>query len=234
MDTLFEALLKTRFAAVSSLTVFVALFLAVIPGFAQDCPGATDEGWDSGDTNLWIGFVSTNVSAPPTGGNPGGYLEAGRTSFGQVTVGNQSPPWTGDWVAGEIRKISIDINLPGGTGATSLNFRIRRDAVSNGWFYSSFGSLANDGQWHTFTAPVSPTWSDAQANAAGWTTSDITPYYSFIETLTVMSALTFSVSNVPADNPIGFDNADISCGLFADDFESGDTSAWDDVEGLSI
>ena len=75
MDTLFEALLKTRFAAVSSLTVFVALFLAVIPGFAQDCPGATDEGWDSGDTNLWIGFVSTNVSAPLTGGNPGGYLE---------------------------------------------------------------------------------------------------------------------------------------------------------------
>ena len=49
-----------------------------------------------------------------------------------------------------------------------------------------------------------------------------------------MGALTFSINTVPADNPIGFDSANISCGLFADDFESGDTSAWDDVEGLSI
>jgi hypothetical protein len=48
-----------------------------------------------------------------------------------------------------------------------------------------------------------------------------------------MGALTFSIYNVPADNPIGFDNASISCGLFADGFESGDTSAWDDAEGLS-
>ena len=59
-------------------------------------------------------------------------------------------------------------------------------------------------------------------------------YYTFIETLTVMGALTFSINTVPADNPIGFDSANISCGLFADGFESGDTSAWDAVEGLSI
>ena len=141
-------------------------------------------------------------------------------------------------MAGEIRKISIDVYIPVGTGATSLNFRVRRGAVSNGWYYSSFGSLANDGQWHTFTAPISPTWSDAQANAAGWTTPDTIGdppnYYTFIETLSVMGALTFPIWNVPADNPIGFDNASISCGLFADGFESGDTSAWDDVEGLSI
>jgi len=237
MDAFFEAPLKRRFFAVSSIAVFMGFFIAVTPSFAQTCPGATQEGWDGGDTNLWIGFVSTNVSAPLTGGNPGGYLEAEKTTFGQVTVGNQSPPWTGDWVAGEIRKISIDINIPGGTGATSLNFRVRRGASSNGWYYNSFGSLANDGQWHAFTAPISPTWSDEQANAAGWTTPDIIGnpnYYTFIETLSVMGALTFSIWNVPADNPIGFDNANISCGLFADGFESGDTSAWDDVEGLSI
>jgi len=234
MDTFSAAPLKIRFAAISSFTFVMSFLFAGTPALAQTCPGATQEGWDSGDLNLWIGFAFTDVSAPLAGGNPGGFLEAEKSSFGMVSVGNQSPPWSGDWVAGEIRKISIDINLPGGTGATLLNFRIRRDAVSNGWYYSSFGSLANDGQWHTFTAPVSPTWSDAQANAAGWTTPDTTNYYTFIETLTVMSALTFSVSNVPADNPIGFDNANISCGLFADGFESGDTSAWDDVEGLSI
>ncbi len=237
MDNFFAAPLKKRFAAVSSIAVFMLFFIAVTPSFAQNCPGATNEGWDSGDLNLWIGFVSTDVSAPLTGGNPGGHLEAEKTSAGMVAVGNQSPPWSGDWVAGEIRKISVDINLPGGTGATSLNFRVRRGASSNGWYYSSFGSLANDGQWHAFTAPISPTWSDAQANAAGWSTPDTIGnpnYYSFIETLTVMSALTFSVWSVPADNPIGFDNANISCGLFADDFESGDTDAWDEVVGLSI
>ena len=219
MDDFFETPANKKIIAISSIAVFMGFFFAVTPSLAQNCTGATQEGWDSGDLNLWGGFAFTDVSAPLAGGNPGGFLEAEKSSFGMVSVGNESPPWSGDWVAGEIRKISIDINLPGGTGATILNFRIRRDAVSNGCYYSSFGSLANDGLWHTFSAPVSPTWSDAQANAAGWTTPDTTTYYSFIETLTVMSVLTFSVSNVPADNPIGFDNASISCGLFADGFE---------------
>jgi hypothetical protein len=236
MVTYFETPLNKRFAAVIFANVFLSVFFAVHPGFAQNCPGATDEGWDSGDTNLWIGFVSTLVSAPLTGGNPGGYLEGERTTAGQVVVGNQSPPWSGDWVAGEIREMSIDVNVPGGTGSTSLNFRIRRGASSNGWYYSSFASLTDDGQWYTFTAPISPTWSDTQANTAGWWTPDTigSPnYYTFIETLSVMDALTFSVSTVPADNPIGFDNASISCGLFADGFESGNTSAWDVTVGLS-
>jgi len=236
MDNFFETPLNKRIAAVSAITVFMVFFIAATPSFAQTCPGATQEGWDGGDTNLWIGFVGTIVSTPLTGGNPGGYLEAEKTTLGQVTVGNESPPWTGDWVAGEIRKISIDVYIPGGTGTTSMNFRVRRSASSNGWYYDSFGSLADDGLWHTFAAPISPTWSDAQAIAAGWSTPDIVGnpnYYTFIETLTVMSALTFSINTVPADNPIGFDNADISCGLFADGFESGDTSVWSETEGLS-
>ena len=94
----------------------------------------------------------------------------------------------------------------------------------------------DDGQWRTFSAPISPTWSDAQAIAAGWWTPDTigSPnYYTFVETLSVMDALTFSVSTVPADHPIGFDNASISCGLFADGFESGNTGAWSYAEGLS-
>ncbi len=98
------------------------------------------------------------------------------------------------------------------------------------------GAWPTDDQWHTFTAPISPTWSDAQANSAGWTTYDPIgdeDYVSFVGTLTVMDALTFSISTVPADNPIGFDNASISCGLFADGFDSGDTSAWSYAEGLS-
>jgi len=236
MDIFFEARLNKRYAVVIFFTLFMSIFLAVTPGFAQNCPGATDEGWDSGDLNLWIGFVLTDVSAPLTGGNPGGYLEGEKTSAGPVIVGNQSPPWSGDWVAGEIREISIDVNVPGSTGTTALYFRIRKGAASNGWYYDNFASLADDGQWHTFTAPISPTWSDAQANAAGWWTPDIVGnpnYYTFIETLSVMDALTFSVSTVPADNPIGFDNASISCGLFADGFESGNTSAWDVTVGLS-
>ncbi len=237
MDAFFEAPVNKKLIAVCSIAGLMGFFIAVTPSFAQDCPGATQEGWDSGDLNLWIGYVVTDVSAPLTGGNPGGFLEAEKSSFGMVSVGNESPPWSGDWVAGEIRKISIDVYIPSGTGTTSMNFRVRRSASSSGWYYDSFGSLADDGLWHTFTAPISPTWSDAQAIAAGWWTPDIVGnpnYFTFIETLTVMDYLIFSISTVPADNPIGFDNATISCGLFADGFESGDTSAWDDVEGLSI
>ena len=48
MDSKIEGSLKTRFAAVSFLTVFVSFFVVVTPGIAQYCPGATDEGWDSG------------------------------------------------------------------------------------------------------------------------------------------------------------------------------------------
>jgi len=228
MGTFFDASENTNIITVSCVTVFMAFLVGVTPSFAQVCPGAAQEGWDSGDTNLWGGYVSTNVSVSLTGGNPGGYLAAERTTLGSVTVGNESPPWKGDWVAGEIRKISIDVFFPSGTGTPSMNFRIRKGAKSNGWYYEGFGNLASDGQWHTFTAPISPTWSDAQANSAGWTTYDPISdedYVSFVGTLTVMDALTFSIYNVPADNPIGFDNASISCGLFADGFESGNTNA---------
>jgi hypothetical protein len=47
--------------------------------FAQDCPGTNQERWDSGDPNLWIGFVGTSTTVPLSGGNPGGYLEGEKT-----------------------------------------------------------------------------------------------------------------------------------------------------------
>ena len=47
-----------------------------------------------------------------------------------------------------------------------------------------------------------------------------------------MGTLSIMVSSVPANHPVGFDNAEISCGIFADGFESGNTNAWDTVVGL--
>ena len=214
----------------SLVVVIAVLFFAVAPSAAQDCPGATQEGWDGGDVNLWHGLGGTVVSAPTTGGNPGGYLEAEKDS-NFVWIANGSPPWSGDWVAGEIREILIDVNVLGGDGITGPDFRIRKGAASNGWYYVNTGVIANDGQWHSFTAPISPDWSDAQAVAAGWVTYD-NPIIPFSETLTTMGTLSFIVNNVQADHPVGFDNAEISCGIFADGFESGSTNAWTAVVGL--
>jgi hypothetical protein len=221
------------FKASSFVVVIAVLFFAVAPSAAQDCPGATQEGWDGGDLNLWIGLAFTVVSAPTTGGNPGGYLEGERATTAWVSFGNQSPPWSGDWVAGEIREILIDVNVLGGDSITGPDFRIRKDGMSNGWYYFNAGVITNDGQWHSFAAPISPDWSDAQAVAAGWTSGDASPPWSFSETLASMGTLSFIVNNVQADHPVGFDNVEISCGIFADGFESGNTNAWTAVVGLS-
>ena len=158
----------------SLVVVIAVLFVAVAPSAAQDCPGATQEGWDSGDVNLWHGLAGTGVLAPTTGGTPGGYLEAKKDS-NFVWIANGSPPWSGDWVAGEIREILIDVNVLGGDGITGPSFQIRKDPASNGWWFNNSGVIANDGQWHSFTAPISPDWSDAQAAAAGWAPADATP-----------------------------------------------------------
>lgn len=220
------------FKAPSLVVVIAVLLIAVAPSAAQDCPGATQEGWDGGDLNLWHGLAGTVVLAPTTGGNPSGYLEADSVTAGLVSFGNQNPPWSGDWVAGEIREILIDVNVLGGDGITGPSFRIRKGPASNGWYYFNSGVITNDGQWHSFTAPISPDWSDAQAVAAGWLTYD-DPIIPFSETLAAMGILSFLVSSVPANHPVGFDNAEISCGIFADGFESGSTNAWATVVGLS-
>jgi len=212
--------------------VIAVLFIGAAPSAAQDCPGATQEGWDSGDLNLWHGLVGTVVSAPTTGGNPGGYLEAEKDS-NYLWFANASPPWSGDWVAGEIREILIDINVLGGDGITGPSIQIRKDAGSNGWWFYYTGVITNDGQWHSFSAPISPDWSNAQAIAAGWTPGDGSPPWTFSETLATMGTLSILVNNVPASHPVGFDNAEISCGIFADGFEAGNTNAWTAVVGLS-
>jgi hypothetical protein len=215
-----------------SLVVVIAiLFIAVAPSAAQECPGATQEGWDGGDLNLWHGLAGTVVSAPITGGNPGGYLEAEKDAD-FLWFANGNPPWSGDWVAGEIRQILIEVNVLGGDGITGPSFQIRKDPMSNGWWFDNTGVIANDGQWHSFTAPISPDWSDAQAEAAGWAPADGIPPWSFSETLASVGTLSIMVSSVPPNHPVGFDNVEISCRIFADGFESGNTSAWTTAVGL--
>ena len=191
---------------------------------AEDCAGSANEGWDAGSANGWIGATGTTITVMNSGGNPDGYLKGEKS--GPVMIQTETPPFTGNYVTGGIREISVDIQLFSGDNVSGPLFRIRQDAYSNGWYYDFSGTLTIDGQWHHYVAPVNPYWDDQQAQDAGWIPMDNPVVVSFADTLAGVGYLIFWVDAINTPEVAGFDNATIACPLFFDGFENGDTGGW--------
>ena len=149
------------FAATLGVGLFGAQSASAVTIYAQ--------GWNTpGDTQGWTPDVLNGVvSVPAAGGNPGGYLDlAEGPTFDIVGGVGNFPPIIGNYAAAGIFSVSFDINLFSGT-FTLEAFRVRyKDATFNGWYHPV--TYVAGGGWEHFVITFDPTWSDAQAIAAGW------------------------------------------------------------------
>ena len=206
------------------LYIVVLGLLVASPAYSQVCTGAESEGWDQGALNGWGGFSGTSVFVETSGGNPEGYLSA--DNIGQVGILTSAAPWIGDW-PDDIRELVVDIQVFGtGNGGEGPSIRVRRNASTNGWYYELGSLIPLDGQWHQTALPLNPLWTDLEAEANGWQLIPGTGEYSWAEVMASLGYLIVLVNGVADDEWIGIDNISRDCGLFSDNFESGDTGAW--------
>jgi len=144
--------------------------------------------WDSGTAEGWLPTTAFHSVTPySSGGNPGGYLNAtaGSGAYAGIRVSEYLKPEAGGDFAGLCR-LSADLRLNAGT-PSSVFFRMRYlDSRYNGWIRPIDHTLITS-DWTTFEALFDPTWSDAEAIAAGWEQESASP--SFSETLANVYAL---------------------------------------------
>ncbi|WP_456448763.1 hypothetical protein [Thiolapillus sp.] len=171
----------------------------------------TSDSWDDGQLHGWVGnTAATVVSAPATGGNPGGYLlstsAAGGNPFRTIGAQNREARYTGNLQAAGAYRVSVDLNLLSGQ-STWARLRVRyRDFSHNGWVYQLDGSMPVS-QWRHYQVDFDPNWTDAQAIAAGWVQEPTSA--SFRETMAnaynMEVRLLMPAAAVP-DTQLGIDN----------------------------
>ena len=201
----------------------IVMSLAVGAAGAQEpCPPYASEGWDGGDPNGWLGTAGTELTVPLSGGNPGGFLQADNDSL--IAAQTSLPPWNGDWGASNIARVTVDLNYLT-ADLVQPHVRLRRDAITNGWYFVLEPIGVNDGLWHHYEVRVNPWWTDQQAEAAGWEEAGGT-HVSFADTLASVGYVQIGASSITGSQLLGIDNVTLTPCLFSDGFESGDTSAW--------
>jgi hypothetical protein len=145
--------------------------LAGLAALQVQAASAYSETWD-GQGNLagWqANTIDSSVINPGAGGNPGGYLLSRRSGDFPIGAATEVAAATGSFAGAPMWTASVDLNeFEGDAGPVWLRFRFQ-DFTYNGWRYRLSDSLATD-TWATYSVMFQPTWSDAEAEAAGWET----------------------------------------------------------------
>ncbi len=142
------------------------------------------EGWDVPDDLAgWIpNTIHATVAVVNAGGNPGGYLQSTRDPGGTFPIGatTELPEASGDYATPGVFEVSFDVLFDTGT-FTSAVFRARFEGPThNGWFFPFTADFTPD-VWRSYVIAFDPTWTDAEALAAGWI-SDGDPGLTFAQT----------------------------------------------------
>jgi hypothetical protein len=210
-----------------ALVAAAAVWLPVVATIAANeldvCTVMAAEGWDSGVVAGWVGTAGTMVTVELVGGNPDGYLRGDNN--GLVGAQTSDPPWIGDYATTGITDITVDLKYL--TSNLQQPFlRLRKDGTSTGWYFVLEPVGTNDGLWHSYHVPVNPWWSDAQAQAMGWVVPGAIDV-SFRDTLASVGIVVIGANSDATVHGLGIDNLTLhSCLVFADGFESGDTTEW--------
>ena len=189
-------------------TLLVALTFGCL---AKEAAAASPyfQGWDvANDPAGWVANTgSTNVTVVNSGGNPNGYLESSRSPLGSFAIGARSldPAVTGSYAA--IHQVSFDVRFEQGS-PTSAVFRLRYlDASHNGWFIP-FTKIFTSGVWTSYSISFDPTWTDAQATAAGWVQEPISA--SFAQTCATVYYPEIRIDGSGVPLVAGIDNFQLS------------------------
>jgi len=115
----------------------------------------------------WNDKFGSPLVIEPSEGNPDYYL-FGSTETGRVRAYTTSTQFTGNWAAAGIAAISYDVrNLS--TNGFSFQTSLSLYGGGGGWGYpAGHAWIQPDDGWTTIVAPFDPTWTDQQAEAAGW------------------------------------------------------------------
>lgn len=198
------------------------LMLAVAAGAQAAQP--TLETFDADKAGFEANTTSSTVVFDATGGNPGGHLLVRKDlsppvfDVGALTA---RADFTGDYAAAGIRQISVDLNFLTDTISDAW-VRVRSNSTSNGWLFPLTDTFPlND--WNSYSVNFDPTWTDAQASAAGWLTDkDVEPIAlaspPFADVMKSVGTLEIRLAGPAQSTLVGIDNVGIavpepSCGL---------------------
>lgn len=155
------------------LSILLASFLILLTVAAPAARAAGNyyEGWDVPDDLAgWVAnTVDASVVVVNAGGNPGGYIRSSRNMGGTFPIGvtTELAQTSGDYAGAGVFEVSFDVMFEQGT-FTAAAFRARyQTSTNNGWYFP-FTADFTPGVWRSYVITFDPTWSDAQAMAAGW------------------------------------------------------------------
>jgi hypothetical protein len=154
--------LRTTWLALAASTALTAL-----PAFAATS-GYT-ETWDTeGDLAGWFpNTIHSTVVNPGAGGDGEGYLQTRRSGDFAIGAATDLADATGDFGS---QVWTASVSLIGEQGSTSdvwLRFRFQ-DSTFNGWKYRIADELS--GGWQSYSVSFDTGWTDAEAEANGWST----------------------------------------------------------------
>ncbi len=147
------------------------LALALVAGLVPPLHAAQDyfQGWDvAGDEAGWVAnTISADVTQINCCGNPGGFINSFpiNSTFSEIGITSDLPEVSGDYAAAGVTGVSFDIFAF--EPLANLRFRVRYlDSTFNGW--SKQVAASQLGGWQSYSIAFDPTWTDAEAIAAGW------------------------------------------------------------------
>lgn len=183
--------------------------MVALPAFGQTL---YFQNWDVNAGGWTSSTTLSTGSQVATGGNPGGYFQVSpiQPAAGGAFQPQGLPQLTGNYALAGMNVISFDLKLfSGSVGQTS--FRVRyQDGTFNGW---RFPVPTPGGTWTSHTITFDPTWTDAQATAAGWI-SDGSSTVSFAQTMT--NVFLPEVRMELLNGVVGIDNFRRASGLDSD------------------
>jgi hypothetical protein len=150
---------------------FMSRFVAAVALLAGSANAADyyAETWDYGTLEDWSVVGSTAVGAhQAAGGNPNGYALLSNTSSDIIQFTSDRPELAGDLAAAGISSVTVDLYR---STTPAAEARLRFTTVGDtglvcGWRCTI--TYIQSSSWETYTLEFDPTWSDAEAQAAGW------------------------------------------------------------------
>jgi len=208
----------------------VLFAVSMTPGIvAAVNPPQTDD-FEDGTTMSWReGVGSPNPPVNISNGGPGGigdnYLQnvsGGGIGAGSRLVMFNNAQWTGDYTMfGPVPRFRLHMANFGGT---ALTMRVAIESVAAGgtqWASTTAAILPPDGNWYVVTFLLS----ESDMTRVGGTQ----PLATVLASVTELRILSSTVPAWRGDvlvATLGVDNITASEEIFADSFESADTSAW--------
>lgn len=159
-----------RIALILSRRLLAVLGLAAVLAVPTLAAVPYSEDWSAGDTNGWIGSTtSTTVVRDAGTGNPAGSLAIRRSLAEPIFptgATSELAAVSGDYTGAPAWMISFDVRYEIGNFVdTWLRFRYQ-DATFNGWHLDVADAFPNS--WQSYSVMFDPSWTDAEATAAGW------------------------------------------------------------------